>query len=129
MSAEQRNGRLKQILLVEDDDDVRRSLTMLLRSWGYSVDVYRSGKELLSTRSVPTPDCMIVDYKMPQIDGLDLLSRLKSLGLVAPALLITGFYSNSLESRARAIGYSQVIEKPAMHVVLQNALQESLATA
>lgn len=117
------------ILLVEDDDDVRRSLTMLLKSWGYTVEPYRSGVELLSLRQVPTGDCLIVDYKMPDLDGLALLKQLKASGVTLPAILITGFYSTSLEQRAKSTGFCKIIEKPMVNQVLQDTLATTLHAA
>ena len=120
MSAQRKPLESGRIVLVEDDEDVRRSLTLLLRARGFTVEVYRSGVELLSNRVMPQADCFLIDYKMPKIDGLELLSRLRESGVLAPALMITGFFSNTLKARAEAAGYSDVIEKPpAGNVVLE----------
>ena len=116
----------KQVLLIEDDEDVRRSLTLLLRSWGYTVDVFRNGMELLGLRHLPSPDCLIIDYKMPHLDGLDLLRQLRIGGMVMPAILITGFYSTSLAERAKRLGYCSVIEKPTVNPDLQSALRAQI---
>lgn len=119
----------QHVLLVEDDEGVRRSLTLLLRSWGYTVDVFRSGAEVLSLRKLPTPDCMVIDYKMPHLDGLDLLPQLRAAGMTAPAILITGFYSNSLADRAKKLGFCSVIEKPSVNEDLQLTLKTHLQAA
>lgn len=103
---------LAKVLIIEDHDDVRQSLTLVLRSNGYSVDTYRNGIELLSNRSLPVADCLLIDYKMPVINGIDLLHRIRALGCEAPALLITGVASTTLKQRAREAGFSGVLLKP-----------------
>lgn len=122
-------ARTPHILLVEDDDDVRRSLAMLLKSWGYTVEPYRSGAELLSLRHLPEGDCLIIDYKMPNMDGLALMRQLKAAGFTTPAILITGFYSTSLEDRAKSTGFCKIIEKPMVNQVLQDTLATTLSAA
>lgn len=100
------------ILLIEDHDEVRQSLTLVLRSNGYSVDGYRNGLELLSARRFPSAVCALIDYKMPVIDGLELLSRMRAKGFSEPALMITGVASTTLKQRALAATFSGVLLKP-----------------
>jgi FixJ family two-component response regulator len=120
--------RQSKIIFVEDDTDVRRSITLMLRSRGFSVEAYRSGFELLSNRIVPNADCLLIDYIMPRIDGLDLLRQLRTKGLLAPALLITGFVSTTLNKRAQAAGFADVIEKPPPERLLVEKIQNLLRT-
>ena len=120
--------RQSKIIFVEDDTDVRRSITLMLRSRGFSIEAYRSGFELLSNRIVPNADCLLIDYIMPSIDGLDLLRQLRTKGLLAPALLITGFVSTTLNKRAQAAGFADVIEKPPPERLLVEKIQNLLRT-
>ena len=115
-----------KLVLVEDDDAVRRSITLMLRAHGFSIEAYHSGAELLCNRILPDADCFLIDYKMPGVDGLDLLGRLRSAGLLAPALMITGYVSTTLEARARAAGYSDIIEKPPPERLLVEYIQSLL---
>ncbi len=121
--------RTGRIVLVEDDDDVRRSLTLLLRAHGFSVDVYQSGMELFSNRTLPEPDCFLIDYKLPKMDGVQLLQKIRAQGVDIPALLITGYFSNTLEDRARDAGFHSVIEKPPTSTVILTKISAILEAA
>jgi len=102
-----------RLVLVEDDQDVRKSITLMLRGRGFSLDVFESGLQLLATGHLPQADCLLIDYKMPKVDGIELLKRLRGSGLKVPAILITGFYSDALKALAQRAGFSRVLEKPA----------------
>lgn len=101
-----------RLVLVEDDDDVRKSLTLMLRGRGFSLDVFDSASQLLASGHMPDADCFLIDYKMPKLDGVTLLKTLREYGLQAPALLVTGFFSNDLMLSAKRAGFSDIIEKP-----------------
>ncbi len=116
-----------KIVLVEDDENVRRSMALLLRARGFSVQVFRTGTELLNRRTLPDADCLLIDYKMPDVDGLVLLKRLRQSGLAVPALLVTGLFSNTLRARAIEAGFSDVIEKPALGDTLPQKISDLVA--
>jgi FixJ family two-component response regulator len=102
---------LLRVALVEDDEEVRNSLMMLLRSRGFAVDSYRNGMEILMNQASLQVDCLLIDYKLPRFDGIDLLEKMKMAGETPPAILITGFYSSTLRERAIKAGYRDVVEK------------------
>ena len=101
-----------RIILSEDDVGVRRSLHLLLRSKGYEVLSYTSATALLLDPGAHQCDCLVVDYRMPDIDGISMLTALRAAGWTKPAILITGHYSQELADRAMAAGFSNVLEKP-----------------
>lgn len=108
-SASQSN--LLRIALVEDDEEVRYSLMMLLRSRGFAVDSYRNGMEILMNQPSLQVDCLLIDYKLPRFDGIDLLEKMRVAGTTTPAVLITGYYSPNLKERALKAGFMDVVEK------------------
>jgi FixJ family two-component response regulator len=117
-----------RLLLVEDDPGVRRSLQLLLRGRGFEVRAYASGLALLADPTALGAVCLVADYRMPEIDGLSILRRLRELGWQGQALLITAFPSALLVDQALAAGYSRVIEKPLVEVGLVEAIERAVAT-
>lgn len=117
------------ILLVEDDDQVRRSIKLFLRGRGYAVDAYSSAAELLSLHPRPNADFMLIDYKMARMDGLDLLKRLRAEGDDTPALMLTGYFSQTLRERAIDVGYADVMEKPTGAQALMSKISSILDAA
>lgn len=116
-----------RVALVEDDEQVRRSLMMLMRARGFAVDAYRSGLELLSNYDALQVDCLLIDYKMPRVNGVELLTKLRAMGDTTPALMITGYYSPTLRARAIETGYIDVVEKSSAPQVLLDHIMRTAA--
>lgn len=129
MSAKAEYRHRLRVALVEDDEQVLRSLKMLLRARGFAVDAYRSGLELLSNHASLQVDCMLIDYKMPRLDGLELLQRLRDLGNTTPALMITGYFSTTLKDRAVTAGFVDVIEKTSQPQNLLDSIHSAAISA
>ena len=100
------------ILVVDDDEAVRHSLRNMMESEGFKVCAFSNGHDLLNEASLPAIGCMIVDYNMPAMNGLELVSALRGRGVSIPAILITGNPTKYVRDRAAAIAVL-VIEKPA----------------
>ena len=117
-----------RVALVEDDADVRRSMTLLFRRRGYSVDSYEDAVELLTHVASMRADCLVVDYKMPFMDGLQTIRRLREKGVSTPALMVTGYYSTTLRDRAIDAGYFDVIEKSSKPSVLFHRVVDAITS-
>lgn len=115
-----------KVVVVEDSDAVRKSLTLLLRTRGYAVEAFSNGMELLSARTLPDADCYLIDFKMPRLNGVDLLRRLRDGGVLAPALMITGDLTLDLRARAMAAGFVNVIEKPPQRLALVDQIASAI---
>ncbi len=100
------------VLLVDDDQAVRRSVKLLLRTRGYKVHDYGTAAELLADQTCASSHCLITDYLMPSMDGLALLEQLRAKGWTGCAALITGCYQKGLEQRAQEAGFLALVEKP-----------------
>jgi two-component system response regulator FixJ len=108
------------VYVVDDDQDVLGSLRFLLETDGFSVRTFRSGAGLLNAIGTGEIDCFVIDYKMPAMSGIDLVSRLRNRDIEAPIILITGYPDENILEKASAAGIH--------HVLLKPHLEESLTT-
>jgi two-component system, LuxR family, response regulator FixJ len=100
------------IYVVDDDHDVRKSLRFLLEAEGFDVRTFRSGTALLGSSTRHRADCLVIDYKMAEIDGLELAHRLRRLGISTPVVLITGYPDENISAKATSVGVRRVVLKP-----------------
>ena len=100
------------IHVVEDDEDMRASLVELLEDSGYTVRGYAKAEELLARGAAIEPGCIVSDVRMPGIDGLTLLRRLRSGGSTIPLMLITAHGDVSMAVAAMKAGAIDFLEKP-----------------
>lgn len=112
------------VLLVEDDDAVRRSLQLLLRSHGYEVRAFASAVGLGQDAKAQRADCLIADLIMPQTDAMQLLAELRANGWSGRSILISGFLDAGWEAKARGAGYDAVLAKPISDSVLVRTVAE-----
>ena len=105
------------ILLVDDDAAVRNALKFSLEMEGFSVRLYPTPEALLAEHDLPVGGCLVVDYRMPEIDGLELVERLRNRGVTLPVLLISGRVTRFLRERASGLGIRDVLEKPLSDLV------------
>lgn len=112
------------VIVVDDDPAVRNSLKFSLEIEGFVVHLYGSGSELLNSRSIPKASCLVIDQKMPEMSGLDLIIRLRNQSVQVPAILITSHPTADIIRRA-AGAHVSIVEKP----LLGNALIERIRDA
>lgn len=124
--------RKSMIYVVDDDYDVRTSLRFLLETEGFDVRTFRSGTALLGSSTRNRADCLVVDYKMAEIDGLELAQRLRGLDVSTPIVLITGYPDANISAKASSAGVRQVLLKPNLEENLvecvKNAIEARHAT-
>ncbi len=113
--------------MVDDDVGVLGSLRFLLEADGFSVRTFRSGGAALNAPDPSDVDCFVIDYKMPDINGLDLVARLRSRGIEAPVVLITGVPDKTIAARAEAAGVKHVLRKPLLEDSLVKQIRGAIA--
>lgn len=108
------------VYVVDDDADVLSSLRFLLEADGFEVRTFRNGPALLNAVRSTGAGCFVIDYKMPEINGIDLVNRLRNRDIIAPVILITAYPDKRISAKAAAAGVR--------HVLLKPLLDESLVT-
>ena len=102
------------ILVVDDDERVRRSIQTVLRIRGHSVQAAGSGREALDliTTCPGQFDCVLLDFAMPDWDGLEVLRRLREVDAQVPVVLVSGFSTVATLARFEGLGLTGFIQKP-----------------
>ena len=114
------------IYVVDDDSDVLGSLQFLLETDGFAVRTFKSGAALLGDHGSDCADCFVIDYKMPNMNGLDLIKLLRSKHISAPVILITGHPDEHISERAASAGVHHVLRKPLLDESLISLIKASL---
>jgi two-component system response regulator FixJ len=122
---EQLTNKERVVHVVDDDPAVCASLKFSLELEGYSVRTHASGPELLEDESLAAAACVILDYRMPDMDGLAVLSELASRSVKVPVILITAPVSESLRRRATQQGVFSLLEKPLLGNVLVRNVRDA----
>ena len=100
------------VYIVEDDEAVARSLSVLLKLCGYHPQLHPSADTLLAVAGELPPGCLLIDYSLPGANGLDVLGALRRRGFRWPAILMTGHELDGIEREAKRAGVRCVLEKP-----------------
>ena len=100
------------IHVVEDDQPMRDSLVMLLQEAGYKVRAYATAEDLMAAGAATEPGCVVSDVRMPGMDGLTLLQRLRASCSALPLMLMTGHGDISMAVTAMKAGAVDFLEKP-----------------
>ena len=114
------------ISIVDDDDSVRESLSGLIRSVGFRVMVFASAEEFLNSNHFSDTDCLILDVRMPGMNGLDLQRRLAASHMSIPVIFITAHGDEEARVRALNGGAVEYLLKPFSEDALLKAIDTAL---
>ena len=113
------------VLLVDNDPAVRASLRFSLELDGFVVETYEGSEALLKEPAMPSIGCLVIDFRLPTLDGLSLLALLRERGVGLPAIILTSNPTRSLRSRV-ADADALLVEKPLLSDGLTRALAASM---
>lgn len=114
------------VYVIDDENDVRRSIGFFLKSAGYLPRPYLSGADFLADAADLEPGCVLLDLRMPQIDGLQVLERLRRRGARFPVIVMTGHGDIATAVRAMKLGAIDFLEKPFEDDVMMTALRRGV---
>lgn len=115
------------VFIVDDDDAVRSSLRLLLKSAGLGTVAYASAKEFLDTWQPEQAGCLILDVRMPGMSGLELQAELNRRGAIIPVVFISGHGDIPMAVEAIQHGAFDFLQKPFGDQDLLNRVQRALA--
>jgi len=117
---------LRLVHLVDDDEAIRRSVGFMLKTSGFHVRAYESGVELMKSAPDLEPGCILLDIRMPGMDGLEVQKALRDKGLTLPVIIMTGHGDVSLAVQAMKAGAIDFIEKPFEKAVVLSAIEHGI---
>ena len=115
------------IHIVDDDPAIRDSVSLLLKSAGFESRAYASAEDFLSSYKASRPGCLLLDIRMPGMNGLDLQEELSSRRINTPVIIMTGDGDVPAAVRAMKAGSLDFIEKPFDHQFLLDLVKIGLA--
>jgi len=102
----------KQIFIVDDDESVCRALSVLLVTYGFTVDTFTCAEEFFRVVSNSTPGCLLLDIHMPGLDGWEVQQRLLESGSSRPVIIMSADKKGGFEERALKAGAVGFLQKP-----------------
>ncbi|MES3097333.1 response regulator transcription factor [Sphingomonas aerolata] len=115
--------------VVDDDPAIRQSVGFLLRKAGYAVETHVAGTQFLKHVTREARGCVLLDVRMPDIDGLEVQATLAQRGIALPVIMLTGHGDVALAVRAIKAGAIEFLEKPFERATLLAAIETALAKA
>jgi two-component system response regulator FixJ len=110
---------------VDDDRDVRRSLSFMLGAGEFQSRPFASGQDLLENLSALQPGCVLLDIRMPEMDGFQVMEALATRGVGWPVVVMTGHGEVSVAVRAMKMGAVDFLEKPFDEALLLASLERA----
>ena len=101
-----------KILLVDDEEDFVKTISQRMQRRGQESDIALNGEQALSRIEQEVPDVVLLDLKMPGIDGMEVLRRIKKAYPEVQVIIMTGHGSEKIETEARTLGAFEYLQKP-----------------
>lgn len=122
------DGPTETVFLVDDEEEVRTTLARALRRRGYSVDPFASAEAFLEGYDPDRPGCLVLDYGLPDLNGLELQGLLIEKQIALPIIFITGHGGVPESVQAIKRGAIDFLEKPFRQTVLVECIEKALET-
>lgn len=113
--------------LVDDDPAIRRSVSFVLKTSGFEVKQHISGAAFLKEVRHAEPGCILLDIRMPEMDGLEVQRELNAMGVTLPVVMLTGHGDIAAAVQAMKDGAVEFLEKPSDKATLLQAIDNAFA--
>jgi DNA-binding NtrC family response regulator len=123
---ENRSSEGRSILVVDDEEEVTDLLQTVLGRYGYSVDIARSGTSALDLARSRRFDVVILDFRMPEMDGIETFRQLKAMGQEPAAIILTAHGDIRSAREAMELGAHDYITKPFLIDVVRESILDAL---
>ena len=117
---------MPHVFIVDDDPSVLKALGRLIRAAGYDVEVFGSATEYLARDPPQPPGCLLLDMRMPGMNGPELQRAIEGTRRSLPIVFITGHGDESMRAQVLAAGAVDVLAKPVDDGVLLAAIEQAL---
>ena len=118
---------VETVVVVDDDEAVRASLRLLMKSVGLAVETHASAGEFLAAYNAAQPGCLVLDVRMPGMSGLELQEQLNLKGAIIPVIFVTGHGDVPMAVEAMQHGAFDFLQKPFRDQDLLDRIQRALA--
>jgi len=113
--------------IVDDEESIRKAASFALQTAGFAVETYQSGVEFLKVAKRVSPGCILLDVRMPEMDGLEVQRALAERGIAMPVIVLTGHGDVTVAVQAMKQGAVDFLEKPFEKAVLLEAVRRGFA--
>lgn len=114
------------VFVIDDDDLIRAAIQGLLKSVGLRAETFGTTQEFLSSKRSDRPSCLVLDVRLPGVNGLDFQRQLAESGVPIPIIFITGHGDIPMSVKAMKSGAVEFLTKPFQDEDLLNAIQQAL---
>jgi two-component system response regulator FixJ len=120
-------GGKRIIHVVDDEEAIRKAASFALKTSGFEVETYKSGVDFLKVAKRIEPGCVLLDVRMPEMDGLQVQAAMLDRGIAMPVIVLTGHGDVAVAVQAMKQGAVDFIEKPFERAVLLDAVKRGFA--
>lgn len=120
---------MPQVALIDDEPLVRESFARLLMSREYETVCFASSEAFLDSEDKHEHDCLVVDFRLPGMNGCELIKELRSNQIETPAILLSGNIDENIASLLRGLARVQTLNKPCLARDLFEVVETSIAAA
>jgi two-component system response regulator FixJ len=119
-------ARPRHVAILDDDPSIRVALGRLMKASEMIADIYSTGSQFFDALALKSPDCLVLDLEMPEMNGLAVLRRMQSLGCTLPVIVLTGSSDLSMQEDVLRTGARAFLKKPIDALVLASTIEKAI---